>query len=92
MKYTRQLAQIKASQRAYEIRHHGRPTTVLTFEQWANRRFEFLEDKGTQIESGTINGEKAFRFTKPSGDTIVIKLTEIRADYERNYLRQGITA
>jgi hypothetical protein len=25
MKYTRELARIKATQKAYEIRHHGRP-------------------------------------------------------------------
>lgn len=92
MKYTRELARIKATQYAYEIRKYGQKTNVMTFEQWVNRRFEFLEDKGTQIESGTINGEKVFRLTKPSGEAIVINLTEIRADYERNYLRQGITA
>jgi hypothetical protein len=60
MKYTRELARIKATQKRYEYAHYGRPTQKqepVSFEEWFLRGIRKYEAKGAEfdfLETGLI--------------------------------------
>jgi hypothetical protein len=53
MTYTRELARIKATQKAWKYRKYGRPTqrpTPLSFPQWFLQGLRTFEAKGAEFE------------------------------------------
>lgn len=52
MKYTRELARIKATQYAYEIKHgrHSEPKEYVSFEEWFLTGIRNYESKGVEFE------------------------------------------
>lgn len=90
MKYTRQLAQIKASQRAYKIRHHGRPfrTEPISFDQWFLQGIRKFEEKGAEFE--LLPGMVKIQW--PGKVPMLRTVDDFRREYESDYLRQPITA
>jgi hypothetical protein len=53
MKFTRELARIKATQKAWEYRHYGRPTQrpePVSFEEWFLLGIRKYEAKGAEFE------------------------------------------
>lgn len=50
--YTREIARIKATQKAYEIRHHGRTfrTKIPAFSEWFLAGIRKYEAKGAEFE------------------------------------------
>ena len=90
MKYTRQLAQIKASQRAYEIRHHGRTfrTEPISFDQWFLQGMKRFESKGAEFE--LLPGMVKIQW--PGKVPMLRTIDDFQREYESEYLRLGITA
>jgi hypothetical protein len=91
MKYTKELARIKATQKAYEIRHHGRPfrTEPINFDQWFLQGVRRYEAKGAEfelIESGMV------KIQWPGKVAIFRTVDDFRREYESCYIRQEITA
>jgi hypothetical protein len=48
----REVGRIKATQKAYKIRHHGRPfrTQPISFDQWFLQGIRKYEAKGSEFE------------------------------------------
>jgi hypothetical protein len=90
MKYTRELARIKATQKAWEYRKYGRPTQrpePVSFDQWFLQGIRNFEAKGTEFEllPGMI------KITWPGKTPMLRTLNDIKREYENEYI-QGITA
>ena len=90
MKYTKQLAQIKASQKAYEYRHHGRPfrTEPISFQEWFLNGIRRYEAKGAEfelIESGMV------KIIWPGKVAVLRTVADFEREYQTNYLKQEAT-
>lgn len=51
--FTRELARIKATQKAYEYRHHGKPAAPrvpLNFDEWVLKGVRRVQEAGAEIE------------------------------------------
>jgi len=92
MKYTRELARIKAVKKHYEYAHYGRPTqrpTPVSFDQWFLQGIRKYEAKGAEfelIESGMV------KIQWPGKVAMLGTVKDFRREYESDYLRQPITA
>jgi hypothetical protein len=80
MKMTKLEAQIKASQKAYEYRHHGRSfrTEVPNFEQWFLAGIRKYEEMGAEfelIETGMV------KIRWPGKTAILRTVEDFRAEY-----------
>jgi hypothetical protein len=84
MKYTRELARIKATQYAYEIRHHGRPfrTQPIGFEEWFLNGLRRYEAKGAKFElfPGMV------KIQWPGKVAILRTVEDFEREYNTNYL------
>jgi hypothetical protein len=90
MKFTRELARIKATQKAYEIRHHGRPfrTESVSFDQWFLQGIRKYEANGAEFELMPGMVKICWLGRVPMLRTV----DDFRREYESDYLRQPITA
>ena len=90
MKYTKELARIKATQKAYEIRHHGRTfrTEPVSFDQWFLQGMRRFESKGAEFEllPGMV------KICWPGKVPMLRTVEDLKREYESCYLRHGITA
>jgi hypothetical protein len=91
MRYTRELARIKATQKAYEYRHHGRPfrTQPISFEQWFLNGVRRYEAKGADfelIETGMV------KIQWPGKVAILRTVEDFKREYQKEYLGQELTA
>lgn len=85
MQYTRELARIKATQYAYEIRKHGKPfrTQPISFEQWFLKGLRRYEAKGAEfelIETGMV------KIQWPGKIAVLRTVADFEREYETNYL------
>lgn len=83
--YTRELSRIKATQKAYEYRHHGRPfrTQAISFEEWfltGVRKFEANGAEFELLEPGMI------KITWPGRTPILRTVEDLHREFEENYL------
>lgn len=74
----------------HRIWNANRKPTILTCEQWRNRRFCQMVEAGAKI--GFNRENQVFRIEWPEKEPIIVSQAEIRADYEKCYLRKGVTA
>jgi hypothetical protein len=83
MKYTRELARIKATQKAYEYRHHWRPTQKpLSFSQWFLQGIRQFEAKGAEFK--LLPGMVKIVW---SGKTAILRTKEdFEGEYENMFL------
>lgn len=90
MKYTRELARIKATQKAWEYRHYGRPfrTQPVSFEQWFLQGVRRYEAKGAEFE--LLPGMVKIQW--PGKVPMLRTVEDFRREYQTDYLRQPITA
>jgi hypothetical protein len=90
MKMTRELARIKASQKAYEYRHHGRKfrTEPISFQEWFLHGVRRYEAKGAEFEllPGMV------KICWPGQVPMLRTVDDFRREYQTEYLRQPITA
>jgi hypothetical protein len=90
MKMTPELVRIKATQKAYEIRHHGRPfrTEPISFDQWFLNGIRRFEAKGAEFEllPGMV------KIYWPGKVPMLRTFEDFKREYESCYLRHGITA
>ena len=85
MQYTRELARIKATQKAWEYRKYGRPTqrpTPLSFPQWFLQGIRNFEGKGAEFEllPGMV------KITWPSKTAVLRTIEDLNREYENEYL------
>jgi hypothetical protein len=85
MKYTREEARIKATQKAYEIRHHGRPfrTQAVSFQEWFLAGVRKYEAQGAEfelIETGMI------KIIWPGKPAILRTVADLEREYKESYL------
>lgn len=81
MKMTRELARIKATQYAYEIKYgrHTEPKERVSFEQWFLNGIRNYESKGVEfdlIESGMV------RIKWPRKIPVLRSIEDFRREYE----------
>lgn len=79
------MARIKATQKAYEYRHHGRPfrTQAISFEEWVLEGIRKFEAKGAEfelLEPGII------KIAWPGKSAVLRTVEDLRREYETNYL------
>ena len=91
MKYTRELARIKAVQKHYEYAHYGRPTqrpTHVSFDQWFLQGIRKYEEKGAEFEllPGMV------KIMWPGKVPLLRTVDDFRREYQTDYLKQEITA
>jgi len=75
---TRHLAQIKATQKAYEYKHYGRPIKKLSFEKWFLAGVRRQEQKGAEF---TLYSNGLVKIEWPRR-TPILRTIE---DFEREY-------
>jgi len=83
MQYTRELSRIKATQKAYEYRHHGRPVKFLNFDDWFNWTINKIRSRGAKVE---IFGEIVF-ITWPGQKVTGFSMLDFEEDYKNVYLK-----
>jgi hypothetical protein len=84
--YTRELARIKATQKAYEYRHYGRPThrpEPLKFKEWLLQGIEHYKQQGFKFELVT---NSMMWISKPGQNSMLITAENFREEYEKEYL------
>lgn len=83
--YTRELSLIKAQQKAYEYRHHGRPfrTQAISFEEWVLYGIRRIEAKGAEIE---LLEPEMVKIQWPGRTPILRTVQDLYREYESNYL------
>ena len=91
MKYTRELARIKAVKKHYEYAHYGRPTqrpTPVSFDQCFLQGIRRFESKGAEFEllPGMV------KISWPGKVPMLRTVDDFRREYQTDYLRQPITA
>jgi hypothetical protein len=90
MKYTKELARIKATQKAYEIRHHGRPfrTEPVSFDKWFLQGVRKYEAKGAEFEfmPGMV------KIQWPGQVPMLRTVDDFRREYQTDYLKQEVPA
>ena len=85
--YTRELARIKATQKAYEYRHYGKPVNYLDFEDWFNWTVEKIRSKGAKVD---IICEIVF-ITWPRQPVTGFSKLDFKDEYENVYKRSRRT-
>lgn len=82
--YTRELARIKATQKAYEYRHHGKPfrSKPVSFEQWFLQGIRHYEAKGAEFEllPGLV------KIMWPGQLAMLRTVADFEREYETDYL------
>jgi hypothetical protein len=92
MKYTRELARIKATQYRQRISRYGREavynTEPVSFSQWFLNGIRTYEAKGAEFEllTGMV------KISWPGKVATLRSVEDFRREYESCYLRQEITA
>jgi hypothetical protein len=82
--YTRELARIKATQKAYEYRHYGRPfrSKPVSFKQWFLQGIRKYEAKGAEFEllPGLV------KIMWPGQPAMLRTIEDFEREYETDYL------
>jgi hypothetical protein len=91
MKFTRELARIKAVQKHYEYAHYGRQAqgaTPVSFDQWFLHGIRRYEAKGAEFEllPGIV------KICWPGKVPMLRTVDDFKREYQTEYLRQPITA
>jgi hypothetical protein len=91
MKFTRELARIKAVQKYYEYAHYGRPTqrpTPVSFDQWFLQGIRRYEAKGAEFEllPGMV------KIMWPGKVAMLRTVEDFHREYQTDYLKQELTA
>ena len=86
-----ELGRIKATQKAYEYRHHGKPfrTEAISFQKWFLNGLKRYEAKGAEfelIESGMV------KIQWPGKVAIIRMVEDFEREYQTDYLKQELTA
>jgi hypothetical protein len=83
MKYTRELARIKATQYAYEIRHgrHTKQKERVSFEEWFLNGIRNYESKGVEFDFLT---DGLVRMSK-NGKSVLRTVQNFRNEYESKF-------
>jgi len=85
-KFSRYLAQIKASQKAWEYRKYGRPIatpTPLKFEDWFLDQFRHFESKGAEFE---LLPDKTVKIVWVNKPTVIRTVESFKEEYQTEYL------
>jgi hypothetical protein len=90
MKFTRELARIKAVQKHYEYAHYGRPTqrpTPVNSDQWFLQGIRRYEAKGAEFEllPGMV------KIMWPGKVAILRTVEDFHREYQTDYLKQELT-
>lgn len=85
MKYTREEARIKATQKAYEYNHYGRQPqkqTPVSFEQWFLQGIRKYEAKGAEFELmlGMV------KIMWPGQVSMLRTIADFEREYQNEYL------
>lgn len=92
MKYTRELARIKATQYRQRISRYGREavynTEPVSFSQWFLNGIRNFEAKGAEFE--LLPGMVKIQW--PGKVAILRSVEDFKREYQTDYLRQAITA
>jgi hypothetical protein len=92
MKYTRELARIKATQYRQRISRHGREAVYnpepVNFSQWFLQGMRKYEAKGAEFElmPGMV------KITWPGKVPMLRTVKDFEREYQKEYLGQGVTA
>lgn len=83
--YTKLESQIKASQKAYECRHHGRPfrSKPISFEDYVLQGIRKYEAKGAEF---TLMEPGIIKIQWPGRTPILRTVQDLYREYESNYL------
>jgi hypothetical protein len=85
--YTRELARIKAIQKAWEYRHYGRPMKKpepMSFKEWLLRGMEhYKKEYGFTFELVTPS---LMRINRPGQNSLLRTYANFRDEYENEYL------
>jgi hypothetical protein len=92
MKYTRELARIKATQYRQRISRYGREAVYnpepVSFPQWFLQGLRTFKAKGAEFE--LLPGMVKIQW--PGKVAILRTVEDFKREYETDYLRQAITA
>ncbi|HEY5535393.1 MAG TPA: hypothetical protein VIL99_10735 [Ignavibacteria bacterium] len=91
MKYTRELARIKAVQKHYEYAHYGRPTqrpTPVSFDQWFLQGIRKYEAKSAEFElmPGMV------KICWPGKVPMLRTVEDFEREYKTAHLKQEVEA
>jgi hypothetical protein len=80
-----ELGRIKATQRAYECRHHGRPfrSKPLPFDQWFLTGIRNYEAKGTKFE---LLKPGMVKIVWPDQPVLLRTIADFEREYNEKYL------
>ncbi len=84
--YTRELARIKATQKAWEYRHHGRPIKKpepMSFKEWLLDGINKYQKEGFVFELLTPS---LMRIKRPGQTSLLRTCANFREEYEKEYL------
>lgn len=83
--YTQELARIKATQKAWEYRHYGRPThrpEPMSFQEWLLQGIEHYKKEGFSFELLTPS---LMKISRPGQDSILRTCENFKEEYEQEY-------
>lgn len=83
MKYTRELARIKATQKSWEYKKYGRPVKFLKFDDWFTWTINKIRSKGAAVEMI----EQIVFITWPGQKVTGFSMLDFEDEYENVYLK-----
>jgi len=84
--YTREIARIKATQKAWEYRKYGRPmkkAEPMSFKDWLQAGINEYQKKGFSFE---LVNPSTMKITRPDDSSFLRSGEDFREEYENEYL------